>query len=813
MLQEGVLNGVCVSQVINFRLKWLNMPLRKLLTQNVSHNSGLTLWALLDSLPVPMVAHNLGDPEAVIFINESFSRGFGYTVAELPNLNVLIENLFPDPGYRAEAIIRWQNEVDARIQTDRVMSPCECRIFDKAGRERDVSIAFAVQDSVVIMTFQDLTEKDTAVAVFKADWRRKQHSVFPIAEILPTDAHLNARHVVPDRFKFGNGRKDVLRMHEAAYEDIADDVKPVLSRGLYDRGQRLLRMNSEAFNRRAPYSGGAQAASSDVTTPDHAAAVLRTFGEGSLSPQRLAADPPGQRRISKKLQTVLDAAQGYIWRFDLWSQTITFDREWMVAQGFVTGQWRVAFSEWIERVHPDDVPTVTSLIAAMRAQSVERLSAEYRQRFSDGSLRWIQTHLGISARDEKGRPVELSGMNFDITDEMAERMKALEKQGQGRNEFQSSGQQDKYAQSAGGVAHDLNNLIAVVGGTVEMLEVQANGQSALLDGLGRIRRSVGMARDLIAGLGGPFGPDLPRGTHDIGKLLRDAVDLLGYRRIKRHAVAIELGEGHVTVWANPTEFQRVLVNLTINGCDSGTPERPAKVRLTSLPAGTEAPRRVPDAGVYPPDTVPVTLFSISDTGSGLSDEVRSRMFRPHFSTKGTAGSGLGMSIVAAILQSNRAALWVDSTKGQGTTMTVAWPSKNPATPVGATTEEIGLTDILRGKHILVVDERPDMADALADTLEAAGGVAVAVSDMDEAAQLLSEAPHVWSAVVMDPHLAEQEYLSLGHLSGRLSPAIPVVLVTDHPDRFHDALKTEFAAVLSKPVSAVQLTQAVHKCLQ
>jgi len=290
----------------------------------------------------------------------------------------------------------------------------------------------------------------------------------------------------------------------------------------------------------------------------------------------------------------------------------------------------------------------------------------------------MQVHAGVSARDIDGIPTALSGVSFNITAEMNERSRAQEEQAQLREDLQRAQQRDTVAQVAAGVAHDLNNLIAVVAGTVEMLELQAAGQSGLLDGLGRIRRSVGMARDLITGLGGLIRQELPRDAQDLGKLLRDALDLLGPWRIARHDVRVELSPAGPPVWANPTEVAQVIVNLAINACDSGAPERPATVTFATFPAGTSPPPRAPDAGFPPPAGVPMALFSIDDTGAGITGDVRARMFRPNFTTKGRAGTGLGLLIVSTILQTNRAALWVDSTPSRGTTMTLAWPAAAPA---------------------------------------------------------------------------------------------------------------------------------------
>jgi len=102
-----------------------------------------------------------------------------------------------------------------------------------------------------------------------------------------------------------------------------------------------------------------------------------------------------------------------------------------------------------------------------------------------------------------------------------------------------------------------------------------------------------------------------------------------------------------------------------------------------------------------------------------------------------------------------------------------------------------------------------VAEVLADMLEAAGAVAVAISDPEEAAQVLSEAPEVWSALVTDLHMAAMDGRALARHARTLSPPVPAVLVTARPETLGEVPVPEFAAVLPKPVTAAQLARAVR----
>ncbi len=773
-------------------------------TGAVGHD--VNLWALLDALPVPMLVHELGVGGKVRFVNPSFTAAFGHTLADIPTLQAWTEHTCPDPDYL--------QGVMARKATGAVMPPEEYRFLDKAGRPRNVLIGIALQGDLVIATFQDLTDTRAAEAALNAQRRANEQVAFALTENMPAGAYTMVLRPGAEWAEFVFVSKQFLQMLELTHEEALGDPTKGFSRVHADDRPRWLKINAEAFAKRLPISSEARIVANGETRWIRAEAVPRELDDGSLIWEGLLVDITPLKEIEARLKAVLEASRSFTWSLDLHTRRVTFDESWVVAHGYGP---HLTLANWFEALHPDDAPAVKAGLQALGSDVIERQSMVYRRWHQDGHWHWMQVQAGISARDSDGKPVAISGVSFDITDEMTARAQAQEEQAQLREDLQRAQQRDTVAQIAGGVAHDLNNLIAVVAGTTEMLALQAKGQVWLQDGLGRIGRAVGMAHDLVAGLGGLVRPDQPREALDLCRLLRSGMDLLGQRRIMRHSVHLELPQYCPAVWANPTEVAQVIVNLAINACDAGTQERPATVTLATLPAGATLPPRWPDVGVPPPPGLQMALFTITDTGSGITDVVRAQMFRPNFTTKGKAGTGLGLLIVSTILQANRAALWVDSTPGLGTTMTVAWPAAamagGGAAPDGpdatAPSAATAPADLLRGLRVLVVDDLADVAEVLADMLESAGAVAVAVSDPNEAAQALTDAPGVWSALVTDLHMESMDGRTLARHAGTLTPPVPTVLVTARPDTLGDAPTTEFAAVLSKPVTAARLVRAVR----
>lgn len=157
-----------------------------------------------------------------------------------------------------------------------------------------------------------------------------------------------------------------------------------------------------------------------------------------------------------------------------------------------------------------------------------------------------------------------------------------------------------------------------------------------------------------------------------------------------------------------------------------------------------------------------------------------------------------------ILRSNGAALRVQTPPHRGTTVTISWPQ---AVALG----QAAAADLV-GCNILIVDDRPDAADRLALLIEARGAVCATTPDMAEAAALLRDHRHVWSAVVGDVDLDSDDGRALAAMAQQGPRAVPVVLVTPSPERY-DPAAGEFAALTGPRVDfATMLATLQRVCL-
>lgn len=376
-----------------------------------------------------------------------------------------------------------------------------------------------------------------------------------------------------------------------------------------------------------------------------------------------------------------------------------------------------------------------------------------------------------------------------------------------REELQIAQRRETVAHLASGVAHDLNNLVAVVSGTVSLLQEDPDDSPAVSAGLTRIARAMSVARDLVSGLGHLGRPDAPRAENDLRRLVREAIDLLGSARIRLHDIRADLPAERQPVWANRTEALQVILNLALNACEAD-PEGTSRVSLSVRRQDGFAPRRPPDLGDFDCRSA-YTVLTVSDTGPGVDPAMRARLFEPYVTTKGSKGTGLGLPIVASILKDNGASLWFDSVPGRGTEVTVAWPAADPKPAQAAMIDSAGSEyPDLSGKNVLVIDDVADVADVFAEILETDGAVAIAVSDPAEGIALLAENPGLWAAVVTDLDMPEVRGTEVALAAARLNPPVPCVLVTALPDS-PGWDRSPFRGILAKPVESAALIGCVR----
>jgi PAS domain S-box-containing protein len=352
-------------------------------------------------------------------------------------------------------------------------------------------------------------------------------------------------------------------------------------------------------------------------------------------------------------------------------------------------------------------------------------------------------------------------------------------------QIQHSQKLESLGSLAGGVAHDMNNVLAAIQAVTAVLARTYAEDPELGPSLGIIQKATLRGRDLVKGLTNFARKDLHESVFfDLNDLVRDEVEILKHTTLHKVELQVELGEGLLGVLGERGSLGNALMNLCVNAMDA----MPAGGHLTLRTRRTAA------------DTLQLV---VEDTGLGMSPEVQARAMEPFFTTKPVGqGTGLGLAMVYAIAKAHQGTVAVVSAPGQGTQVTVTLPSA----VAGARAPELGPAP-RRGRRltILQVDDDELILATLPKLLEAAGHRMVTATSGQAALDLLRGGLDV-DLVILDLNMPGMNGTeALRHIRV-VRPELPLLLATGFLDAATEQLLQGDALVASivKPFSLEEL---------
>ena len=308
---------------------------------------------------------------------------------------------------------------------------------------------------------------------------------------------------------------------------------------------------------------------------------------------------------------------------------------------------------------------------------------------------------------------------------------------------------------AAGVAHDFNNLLTVINGYSDVLlnkhHLPADARE-LIDGIREAgARAAGLARALLT-----FSRRKPQESRlvDLDACVRELQALASRVLPANIEVTAVAGDGSKTVWADPSFLQHALLNLVFNARDAMPQGGRLELRTASLAIDPDGAPPVPPPGNY-------VLLTVRDTGSGMDEETRRRIFEPFYTSKPDgAGTGLGLPMVQYIVKQSGGFLAVESEKGHGTTVKIYLPrhAENEARPSDGPSAEPP-----RGHEtVLVVEESAEMRRFLHTMLENLGYAVLEAASAREAEAWSGNFAEVIDLLVTNLVLADSTGMALAH---------------------------------------------------
>jgi two-component system cell cycle sensor histidine kinase/response regulator CckA len=414
----------------------------------------------------------------------------------------------------------------------------------------------------------------------------------------------------------------------------------------------------------------------------------------------------------------------------------------------------------------------------------------WRHRLRDGTL--IDVEISAGRLQFEGRSAALV-VARDVTERrrMSERLLEAEKM-------------EAVGRLAGGVAHDFNNLLTVISGYAEILREDPSRSEPLDEIAHAAEQASSLTGQLLAFSRRQV---LNLKAIDINEIVRGMEPMLERIIGDDVRVAVRLADSVAPVDADRAQIERVVLNLAANARDA----MPGGGRLTIETADVELDERYAAThGEVSPG--PHVLLAISDSGVGMSEDVRKHLFEPFFTTKAVGGTGLGLAPVFGVVKQSGGSIYVYSEENRGTTFKIYLPaSRRPVTEPAR--EEAPVTR--RGAEtIVVVEDDPRVRDLVRLMLETCGYEILSAPDAETAARLCGEHPGGVDLLLTDVVMPDVGGRVLAERLTALFPSLRVLFMSGYSDEavFRHGIIRPDTAFIEKPFSQAALASKVREVL-
>jgi two-component system, cell cycle sensor histidine kinase and response regulator CckA len=363
---------------------------------------------------------------------------------------------------------------------------------------------------------------------------------------------------------------------------------------------------------------------------------------------------------------------------------------------------------------------------------------------------------------------------------------------------------------AGGIAHDLNNVLAPILMAVPVLEREATDDNSRRK-LEIIRRNAKLGGEIIQQLlSFARGGTGEQTALQPGKRIRQICQMLQRTMPKSIEVEISTPDDLWEITGDATQFDQMLMNLCVNARDAMP--RGGHLRISAENVIIDAGFARMQADASPGPHVQII---VADTGTGIPPEIREKIFEPFFTTKEIDhGTGLGLATVLKIVKSHGGFIDVYSQVGRGTTFKPYLPARASAEAAAA---EESKPELPAGHNelILVVDDEATIREIARDTLTTFGYRVTTASDGTEAIALFAEHKAEIKAVLLDQMMPHMDGPSTIRALRHLDPQIRIIAMSGLPESARKAASAEEAvkAFLLKPYTATQLLQTLAEALR
>ena len=550
---------------------------------------------------------------------------------------------------------------------------------------------------------------------------------------------------------------------------------------------------------------------------DRAAAAVTAMATAILPPTSKPLRKPNENSSQKPqaallgiipatsadyFEVVAQATNDAIRDWDVRNGTLAWPRGLESLLGYSPSAECAEIGFWFSRIHPDDLVRVEDSLRQAFASKTERWSGEYRFRRADGEYLHI-LERALILRDADGTAVRLAGPMMDVSTRQQLQAEACRSQ-----------RMEAFGQLAGGVAHDFNNFLTTILGYSDLLLSDSSVKGRLASQIKEIRASADRAAALTNQLLAfsrrqALEPTVFEINGFISNLERSLLRLLG-DDISIECQLQQLKKGaHVKVDAG--QLTQISLNLAVNARDA----MPQGGRLTiatsslTITSTAEASSSAPD---LPPGEY--VVIAVTDTGPGMSEEIKAHLFEPFFTTKEAHRSGLGLATSYGIVRQSGGQICVESEPGQGTTFRIFLPRH--AAPPAAGYKKPGKRKNFAGTEtVLVLEDEISVRHLSVRLLRNLGYEVLEAAHGEDAKRLIIQrGPKPLDLLLTDMVMPEISGRHFADWLRQTSPATKVIFTSGYLEESvhpHDRCQPG-ASFLAKPFNADELASKVRAVL-
>jgi two-component system cell cycle sensor histidine kinase/response regulator CckA len=499
------------------------------------------------------------------------------------------------------------------------------------------------------------------------------------------------------------------------------------------------------------------------------------------------------RESEERYRDLFDNAHDLIQTISADGRLLYVNRAWRETLGYIDSD--IGNLKLLELIPADRHPDWEKLFREVLAGKPARL-AEMEFNTKDGKRVAVEGSMNVKVTD--GRPVSLRCIFRDVTEK-----KKFEGQLLRNQRLESIGT------LAGGIAHDLNNALAPIMMSLQLLRMKFTDaeSGALLDMIaGSAQRGADMVKQVLTFSRGLEGR---RAEVQVKHLVKEMQKIIQQTFPKSIQLRTEIGKDLWTLTADATQLHQVLLNLCVNARDAMPHGGKLSIQAENLRLDEQFARMNPEARAGPH-----VVLSVTDTGTGIPPGIRERIFDPFFTTKALGqGTGLGLSTVRGIVKSHGGFVSVYSEPGKGTAFKVYLPS-NTAALEDRVEAELPSPNRGKGELILVVEDEASVRNIAQQTLEMAGYRVLTAMDGAEGVGVCAKHLGEIQLMLVDMMMPIMDGLATIRAVRTLDPRIKIVSATGLPTEISGTDTEEFRsnAVLHKPYTAERMLKVIREAL-